>query len=140
MATKSFDLEELETVLRAIVAGHRSDRLRAMNIFRAANSKDAVDYLVNADTIARGDYDDAVTAFAGDVSNVTGATVSGDTEELETIFTYLLTAGRVDRLKVLNVVREGLELDPVEYLVNLFIPNSGERDAAFNGVEEDATA
>lgn len=140
MAVKSFNLEELETVCRVVVAGHRSDRLRALNAFRVANSKDPVEYLVNADTVSREDFDDAVEAFTGDVSNAAGSSVSGDTDELEVIFNYLLVTHRNDRLKVLNVIREGLTLDPVEYLVNMHIPSSGERDAAYLAVEEDADA
>lgn len=140
MAAKAFNLSELETICRVIVAGNRSDRLRAMNIFRAANSKDPVEYLVNADTVSREDFDGAFDAFASDVSNAASGSVSGDTDELEVIFNYLLVSGRVDRLKVLNAIREELDLDPVEYLVNMHIPDSGTRDAAYLGVEEDADA
>lgn len=141
MAAKSFVLAELETVLRGVVAGDRNYRLGAMNAFRVANNEDAVDYLVNADTVTRADFDTALTNFTGDVSNAAAGGVTGDTVELETIFTYLLTAGRVDRLKVLNVVREEIQEDSsVSYLVNMHVPLPGEAAAALAAVAEDADA
>lgn len=140
MATKAFNLEELETVCRTIVVGSRSDRLRAMNIFRGANSKAAVDYLVNAFIPSRAAYDTAVTNFSGDVSNAVGSAVTGENTELETIFTYLLAAGRSDRLTILNIIRVELGDDPVDYLVNVFVPSTTARDAAYAAVEADAEA
>lgn len=140
MADKTFDLEELETVFRVIVAGNRSDRLDALNIFREANSKTAVSYLTSAFVPTRGDYDTDLTAFKADVTNASGTSVTGDTAELETIFGYLLTAGRSDRLDVLNAVRTELSLTSVNYLVDIHVPNTGDRDTAYTNVEADAKA
>lgn len=137
MAAKAFNLAELETVLRGVVAGSRSFRLDAMNAFRATEVK----YLVNAEIVDRGDFDTAFTNFSGDVSNAAAGSVTGETAELETIFTYLLTAGRDDRLAVLNVVREEIEADTsVDYLVNLNVPTAGEAAAALAAVAADADA
>jgi len=140
MAAKAFVLTELETVLRSVVAGDRSYRLDAMNAFRVANSKSEVDYLVNTETISRADYDTALAAFTTDVSNAAAGSVTGETTELEDIFTYLLTAGRVDRLAVLNVVRTELTLDTVDYLVNMHVPLPGEAATALAAVTADAAA
>lgn len=141
MAAKAFSLAELETVLRAVVAGDRSYRLDAMNAFRVANpGGTAVDYLVNTETITRDDYDTALAAFTADVGNAVGDAVTGDTVELEDIFTYLLTAGRVDRLAVLNVVRTELGEDAVDYLVNMHVPLPGEAATALAAVTADAAA
>lgn len=144
MAAKAFSLAELETVLRAVVAGDRSYRLDAMNAFRVANpGGTAVDYLVNTETITRDDYDTALAAFTADVGNAVGDAVTGDTVELEDIFTYLLTAGRVDRLAVLNVLRTEIA-DPdkpvVKYLVNMDVPLPGEAATALAAVTADAAA
>jgi len=137
MAAKAFVLAELETVLRGVVAGNRSFRLDAMNAFRSTEVK----YLVNAEIVDRGEFDTAFTNFSGDVSNSAGGSVTGETTELETIFTYLLTAGRDDRLAVLNVVREEIEADTsVDYLVNLNVPTAGEAAAALAAVAADADA
>jgi hypothetical protein len=140
MAAKAFVLTELETVLRSVVAGDRSYRLDAMNAFRVANSKSEVDYLVNTETISRADYDTALAAFTTDVGNAAAGSVTGETTELEDIFTYLLTAGRVDRLAVLNVVRTELTLDTVDYLVNMHVPLPGEAATALAAVTADAAA
>lgn len=141
MAAKAFVLSELETVLRAIVVDGRGVRLDAMNAFRVANSKAAVDYLVSTDTITRGDYDTALAAFSTDVSNSAAGSVTGETTELETIFTYLLTSGRKERLDVLNVVREEILADSsVEYLVNMHLPLPGETATALAAVTADAAA
>lgn len=140
MAAKAFVLTELETVLRSVVAGDRSYRLDAMNAFRVANSKSEVDYLVNTETISRADYDTALAAFTTDVGNAAAGAVTGETTELEDIFTYLLTAGRVDRLAVLNVVRTELGEDTVDYLVNMHVPLPGEAATALAAVTADAAA
>ena len=140
MAAKAFVLTELETVLRSVVAGDRSYRLDAMNAFRVANSKSEVDYLVNTETISRADYDTALAAFTADVGNAAAGAVTGETTELEDIFTYLLTAGRVDRLAVLNVVRTELGEDTVDYLVNMHVPLPGEAATALAAVTADAAA
>lgn len=141
MAAKAFNLNELETLLRVILATpNRTDRLRAINIFRDANGKDPVEYLVNTHVPNQGAFDAALAGFEGDVSNAVGTGVTADTAELEVLFTKLLVADRTVRMEVLNVVRTELGLPAVTYLVNAVVPNSAQKDAAFNGVTEDAEA
>lgn len=137
MAAKSFNLSEMDALFSAMVVSDRSLRLRALNIFRDANGKDAVDYVVNAHLPSREAYDTALSDFATDLGNGGGATRTLETNEVEVVLAHLLVAGRADRLAVLNLIRDELELDTPKYLVNVHLPSREVLDAALTGIEED---
>lgn len=135
MATVSLTLASLDTVLTSFLVSDRSLRLKALNLFRAANSEDPVDYVVNAHLPEREAFDTALEDFGSLLGGGGGGSRSVDTEDFEVILTHLLVADRVDRMRVLNVVRTVRSLPTEKYVVNAHLPDRGTLDAALTAIE-----
>jgi len=136
MANHNYTSSDLETVATLVLIGPRNIRLDVLNTLRSVNSKDPVEYLVNAHTLNQADVDNAV-----DNLNAAAATASpsgdfvADSVDLETVFHASLTENRKFRLDTLNIFRTAQALDPVDYLVNAKVPTYGEFETALGNVE-----
>lgn len=136
MANHNYTSSDLETVATLVLIGPRNIRLDALNAIRAVNSKDPVEYLVNAHTLSQADVDNAVDNLntAASTAAPTGDFVA-DSVDLETVFHAALTEHRGFRLDLVNIFRAAQDLDPVEYLVNAKVPTYGEFQTALGNVE-----
>jgi hypothetical protein len=132
MAAIVVDAADLDVVARAVMFGPRGLRLDVVNMFRVANGKAEEEYLVNnlqphqeAVDVA---LDNAMTgASAGDVY--------ADTADFEVLFTAALFGPRENRINIVNVAREALGLDAIDYLVNAAQPHQGLVDTALANIE-----
>jgi hypothetical protein len=132
MAVIEPDAEDFDVIARMVMFGPRGTRLQVVNVFRVANSKSAIEYLVNHEVPSQEEVDDATNNLSDGAS---GGSISGDTADMETVFTAALFGPRENRINVVNIAREGLGLDPVEYLVNSPLPHQGAFDAAMEDLE-----
>lgn len=130
-----YEASDLATLAAAGLFGDRSVRIAVVNVFREANDKDAVDYLVNAHIPSQASIDEALEALQEDVDNADDGLVSGaDTGALEVLFTAALVNGRELRLTLLNLFREAQGLDAKPYYVNNYQPTYDTFAAALEAV------
>lgn len=136
MANHNYTSSDLETVATLVLIGPRNIRLDVLNVLRDQNSKDPVEYMVNAHTLTQADVDNAVDNLntAAETASPSGDFVA-DSEDLEMVFHAALTEHRGFRLDLLNIFRTAQDLDHVEYLVNAKVPTYGEFETALGNVE-----
>lgn len=141
MANHDYTSADLETVATLFLIGPRNLRLDVLNVFRGQNSKDPVEYLVNAHTLNQADVDNAVDNLntAAETAAPSGDFVA-DSVDLETVFHAALTDHRKFRLDLVNVFRTAQDLDDVEYLVNAHVPTYDAFSTALDSVENAPTS
>lgn len=136
MANHNYTSLDLETVATLFLVGPRNLRLDVLNALRSQNSKDPVEYLVNAHTLNQAAVDNAVDNLnaAAEAAAPSGDFVA-DSEDLEIVFQAGLTDHRKFRLDLVNIFRAAQDIDPVEYLVNAYVPTYDAFSTALDNVE-----
>lgn len=130
MAVITVPLTDLDVVARAVMFGPRKLRLDVVNMFRVANSKAEVPYLVNHQNPSQETLDTANNDLA---TGVSGSNIEADTVDLETVFTAALFGPRENRISIVNLARA--EEDEIEYLVNAAQPHQSAVDTALGNIE-----
>lgn len=137
MADHVYSSADLEVVATMYLIGPRNLRLEVLNVFRAQNGEEPVEYLVNAHTLNRAAIDNAVDNLLAAAEN---AAPSGDfvadSVDLETAFHAALTEHRGFRLDLVNAFRAAQGEEPVEYLVNAYVPTYDAFTVALEDVSE----
>lgn len=132
MAVITIDAADLDVVARAVMFGPRGTRLDVVNMFRVANSKPVVQYLVNHLQPHQEALDEATNEL---MTGASGGDVEGDTVDLETVFTAALFGPRENRINIVNIARTANGEDELEYLVNGVLPHQGLIDTALANIE-----
>lgn len=124
--------DDFDVIARMVMFGPRGTRLDVVNSLRVANSKTEEEYLVNHEVPSQEEID---TSTSNLMDGASGGSVSGDTVDMEVVFTAALIGPRENRISVVNIARTANGEDELEYLVNAALPHQSAFDTAFANFE-----